>query len=455
MSTGAAQARRPLWGRAAALFRVRAFFGKPGGEGLHAWETLRGWETLYALTLGVAIAFLFVDEDLSTTTRMVTLALYGICVAGYLLLGRPAIMEDDDDSRRGLSYVGLLIASFVPATIIAPSSSFALFGLCPQAFMLLRNRYALGVVLVLNAAPAVRFVAAPDGGGMLAFAAMMLIGVTFAAVLGPWIRRIIQQSAERAQLIEELSASRAEIARLSAERGALTERERLAREIHDTLAQGFTSIIMLVQAAEAQPGTQPGSRHLALAVQTARENLAEARALVAALSPAPLDGSTLDEALRRLTARLGEELGIHTTFAVEGASRALPANTEVVLVRAAQEALANVRKHAAASAVQVRVEYGATGVTLVVRDNGRGLGRSPRPGYGLRTMRTRVEQEGGTLTVTDVTFVTNATTADDATTAIDAAGGAGTATARQPATGTTVTVTLPATPPAPSSRDGE
>ena len=112
---------------------------------------------------------------------------------------------------------------------------------------------------------------------------------------------------------------------------------------------------MLIQAAEAR--SDP-ARHLALAVQTARENLAEARALVAALSPAPLDGSTLDEALVRLADRLGEDTGMTVTFTVRGESRPLPPPIEVVLIRAAQEALANVRRHAAASRVDVSMVYG-------------------------------------------------------------------------------------------------
>ncbi len=261
---------------------------------------------------------------------------------------------------------------------------------------------------MVDLAPAVRFLSEPGltVEDLLSFAGTSAIAITFALVFGPWVSGIIHQSAERARLIEELEASRAEVVRLSAESGALAERERLAGEIHDTLAQGFTSIIMLIQAAEAQPDP---ARHLALAVQTARENLAEARALVAALTPAPLDGSTLDEALSRVTARLGEELPIETSFAVKGDSRPLPPSTEVVLIRAAQEALANVRKHAEARSVDVSISYGEADVTLTIHDDG--LGFVPEhgdvvpgngDGYGLRAMRTRVEQEGGMFTVTSI-----------------------------------------------------
>ena len=135
---------------------------------------------------------------------------------------------------------------------------------------------------------------------------------------------------------------------------------------------------MLIQAAEAR--SDP-ARHLALAVQTARENLAEARALVAALSPAPLDGSTLDEALVRLAPdRLREDMGMTVTFTVRGESRPLPPPIEVVLIRAAQEERRPWRtyaRHAAASRVDVSVVYGPETVALEVRDDGCGSTRPP------------------------------------------------------------------------------
>ncbi|MCT9929088.1 sensor histidine kinase [Planotetraspora sp. A-T 1434] len=412
-STGAREVSRPhgplsaARRRAVAALSPTAFGGRgltpglvdaDGSSGAHAWQTFRGWETLFGLSLAVTVLFVTLDDGVPVTGRVTTVLLLAACALAYVLLGRPAIVEDEDDSRRGLLYCGLLIAAFVPACLIVPAASFGLFALCPQIFMLLRARNAVVMVLILNLAPAARFLTQPmlDRSDVLMFAGTAAIAITFTLVFGPWITRIIHQSAERAHLIEELEASRAEVARLSSERGALAERERLAGEIHDTLAQGFTSIIMLIQAAEAQADP---SHLLGLAVQTARENLAEARVLIAALSPAPLDGSTLDEALRRVTSRLGEELGIEASFTAAGPSRPLPPSTEVVLIRAAQEGLANVRKHAAASSMAVSIEYGPAEVALTVRDDGVGFRVGTCQGYGLRAMRTRIEQEGGTVTV--------------------------------------------------------
>ncbi|GAA3116165.1 sensor histidine kinase [Planomonospora alba] len=370
--------------------------GRPADPaGPHAWQSLLGWELMLGAATLIPAGAIALEGPL-TPHRALAACLMAAILPVYLLVGRPAIA--DDDRRRGAVYLVLLAALFTPAVLIAPTATFALFGICPQAFMVLPSRPAVAVVVVFNLGPAGRFLLSEDGwAGTFNFLTVTLITVFFSAVFGVWLERIMDQSEERAALIAELEAQRAEVARLSAERGALAERERLAGEIHDTLAQGFTSIIMLIQAAQAQPDP---ARHLALAVRTARENLAEARALIAALSPAPLQGSTLDEALGRLTARLGEETGIEASCAVRGTSRPLPPPIEVVLIRAAQEALANVRRHAGASRVEVAAAYGPGTVTLEVRDDGRGLDPAAAGGYGLRGMRARVEQVGGTLTLT-------------------------------------------------------
>ena len=138
------------------------------------------------------------------------------------------------------------------------------------------------------------------------------------------------------------------------------ERHRLAGEIHDTLAQGFTSIVTLLQAGQASlDAASPARRHLDLALLTARENLAEARTLVTALTPATLEAGTLGDTVRRVTSATGAQAGIEAHAEVTGTARRLPTGTEVVLLRVCQEALANVRKHAAARQVRVRLCYAA------------------------------------------------------------------------------------------------
>jgi signal transduction histidine kinase len=233
-------------------------------------------------------------------------------------------------------------------------------------------------------------------------AGIAALGIAFSAVFGSWITGIIDQSEDRAQLISRLEATQAELAAVSHQAGMLAERQRLASEIHDTIAQGFTSIVMLLQAADPEIGRDDAAarRYLASAVAAARENLAEARALVAALAPAQLQSGSLDHALGRLAERTGSEFGLPATFEVSGQARPLPAVAEVVLLRVCQEALANARKHARAGQAWVRLAYDEAAVRLEVGDDGAGFDQDQvNGGFGLRGMRARVGEGGGTLVV--------------------------------------------------------
>ncbi len=188
-----------------------------------------------------------------------------------------------------------------------------LFAACPQCFMAMSLPRALAGVIALNVAPVVLEVTSVrKSPGAIAFIfGTVVLGLAFSLVFGTWITRIIAESRERAALIRRLEAAQAELAEVSRQAGTLAERQRLAGEIHDTLAQGLTSIVMLLQAADTEIGSDPAEarRHVGLATQTAREGLAEARAMVAALTPAHLDSGPLHEALARLTDRIGAETG--------------------------------------------------------------------------------------------------------------------------------------------------
>jgi signal transduction histidine kinase len=158
---------------------------------------------------------------------------------------------------------------------------------------------------------------------------------------------------------------------------------------------------MLVQAA-ARTTSEGTLAHgqLLMAAQTARENLAEARVLVAELAPVSLAGP-LPEALQRLADRFGADLGIPVCFSVTGtASFEFPHDCEVALLRIAQEGLANVRRHANACSVRLMLEYEAEIARLTLLDDGRGFTPSPCPsGFGLRGMRSRAQIIGGSLRI--------------------------------------------------------
>ena len=184
----------------------------------------------------------------------------------------------------------------------------------------------------------------------------------------------------------------------------------MAHEIHDTLIQGFASIVMNLEAAEGslEDGSTPARSHLNEARRTARENLAEARRIVWALQPEALEEAPLPEALTRLAEEWSRGSGATAGVTVTGAPRPLPPEAEVTLLRAAQEAMTNIRKHALASRALLTLSYMEDRVALDVRDDGVGfdpdgmsavLGEKGTSGFGLKAMHERAERSGGTLLV--------------------------------------------------------
>jgi signal transduction histidine kinase len=230
-----------------------------------------------------------------------------------------------------------------------------------------------------------------------------LLGIVAAVAVTGYIAVLERESGKRQRLLDELTAAQAE--REAAERraGTLAERQRLARDIHDTLTQGFASIGMLLDAAHADlDPVGPAAGRVEQAMRIARENLVESRRLVAALRPLPLDGSHLADAVRSLAARLAEETGIRAQCVVTGQQVPLPAHTEGELLRIVQEALTNARRHAHATALTVTVTYLDDLVAIDVQDDGNGFetgAGTRRAGVGLAAMRERAEALCGTLTV--------------------------------------------------------
>jgi signal transduction histidine kinase len=245
---------------------------------------------------------------------------------------------------------------------------------------------------------------APDWPSALLWLVGTITGILFAY----WIHNIIIQSVERKKLIQQLEETRAELAESERAAGVGAERQRLAHEIHDTLAQGFISIIMHLEAAEqALPAGLPKTeQHLSRARLTARESLEQARRVVNDLRPEVLESAPFEEAVQRVVTDWSAQSGVMAVFTGTGDVHPLHPEVEVTLLRAAQEALANVRKHAQAKNVQVTLSYLGDVVILDVQDDGVGLmegiteGKTNVSGkFGLVAMRERVEQLGGELLI--------------------------------------------------------
>jgi signal transduction histidine kinase len=369
------------------------------------------WDAYFAVILAGTLVLVQAAGAGGETGRLVATGALLALVPWYLLVGRRAMYTRYDGQHpawQGTAYLIGLVPLLAVAEVYAGIDTFILLALCPQCFMAVASyRRSIAAVVALNAiSVVVALIQGEDAQDLVITAGIAVLGVAFSVGFGTWISRIISQSSERAELIGQLEQTRAELASANREAGVLAERTRLASEIHDTIAQGFTSIVMLVQAAEALLEANElgqASRQLSLIDQTARENLAEARALVADLTPAALTSDTLPDALARLTERVGQELGVKASFRADGEPATLGTSIEVVLVRVCQEALANVRKHAKASSILVRLEFGEFGARLAISDDGIGFDAGlTSEGFGLRGMRARVAEAGGALTVRSV-----------------------------------------------------
>jgi signal transduction histidine kinase len=245
------------------------------------------------------------------------------------------------------------------------------------------------------------------------------VSAGLAIAFSRWSEITAMQNEQRKQIIVELAEANAKLeaamaenvelqARLLAqarEAGTLDERQRMAREIHDTLAQGLTGIVTQVQAARSAEG-RPNDwrRHLDNAADLARESLSEARRTVQAIGPEPLEQRALCDALTEVAERWSERHGVRAEVTTTGTARPLHPEVEVALLRTAQEALANVAKHAAASRVGLTLSFLADLVTLDIRDDGvgfdpDGVRRGDDGGFGLTVMRQRVGRLAGTLEV--------------------------------------------------------
>ena len=229
-------------------------------------------------------------------------------------------------------------------------------------------------------------------------------------VMALFIYAIVGQSQRQQRLIVELEETRQALATAERQAGIMDERQRLAREIHDTLAQGFSSIVMQLEGAEAAFPTEFRTlqSYLKQAQRTARENLAESRRLMWALQPAAFDHATLAEIVTHFAHSWSLESGIAINTIVTGTPQSLRPEIEVTLLRAAQETLANARKYARASQLVLTLSYMDDMVILDVQDNGVGFDPTclsasvvgqRAGGFGLKALRTRIEQLGGTLSI--------------------------------------------------------
>lgn len=250
-------------------------------------------------------------------------------------------------------------------------------------------------------------------------------GLTFGGVMGPVVSALVTVAIfyafdrlhainmERAALIRELMETRQQLAETERAAGVAGERQRIAHEIHDTLAQGLSSIQMLLHAANRDLDANGGAANvdkarerIDLARHTAADNLQEARAMIAALQPVALSQTSLVGALERMSEGFAAAGELDIEVDSDGMVHQLPMKLEAVLLRIAQGAVGNVAKHANATRARITVTYEDKGVRVDVVDNGDGFDLAAvqsRPAglghIGLAAMKRRAEEVGGEVVI--------------------------------------------------------
>ena len=344
----------------------------------------------------------------------VSLVFAGWYFGGILLTTRA------HDQRLSIGWMLGLVVIWTATVVISVEFIWHAFALWLLGGLILRARWAIVYSLLVFAV----VVFAPLAhNGTIAYANVIgpLVGGLFAFGVSRGYVEMMRESQERQRLVDSLVHAQAEmtelqqeLARTQRESGAIAERTRLSRDIHDTIAQGFASIGLLARGALDRGAD--ANRTFAQIDALARESLVDVRRIVAALSPAELDEGALAGAISRMLERLTAESGIATELHVDVAFPALPTSVEVALLRTAQSALANVRLHSGAARVVVNLVDAEHSVRLDIVDDGRGFDArawdrahdrtqdrthdgTAQSGYGLHSMRNRLRELGGGLEV--------------------------------------------------------
>lgn len=358
-----------------------------------------GLHVLFAALLALVVVRVVVVQDDTVWAESGLAALFAVL---YVLGARVATVRGPRRALVGALWIAALTTVWVALLVLVPEAAYLVF---PLFFLYLHVLPRIVGPVAVVVATAISIVALGVHGGFTVGGVIgPLVGAGVALLIGLGYRALAREAVEREALVAELLATRDLLAATERQQGVLTERARLAREIHDTVAQGLSSIQMLLHAAEAADGERPGIDHIRLARSTAADGLADTRRFIRELAPPSLDAG-LAAALGRLSQQWRRD-GLRIEVSVPTGGADLTMDVQTALLRIAQGAVANVAQHAGATTVDIGLTLSPTEATLVVHDDGVGFDRdrvgldtATSDSFGLRAMAERVEQLGGGLTV--------------------------------------------------------
>ena len=345
--------------------------------------------------------------------RLTTPAI-AVVAAGWIYVGytRMSLPRRDHQARLLVFWTGIVVLASI---LMLRQPLFFIFMISGFFYATALRPFAVAVAAIAVTSILVNSLLAglPQTATAWTFWVVIIVVQTVVLSAGTFFgERVAEQNEARRGTVMRLEQALAENTGLhvqllaqAREAGVLEERQRMAAEIHDTIAQGLTGVITQLEAARhAHDRPEARDRHLENAERLARDSLGEARRSVEGALPAPLEAATLPEALREVAREWSERTSVPSDVTVTGDAVTLDPEIEVTLLRTAQEALANVAKHAHAGRARITLSYMGDEVALDVHDDGVGfdVGRpatAAGAGFGLHGMRQRVARVAGSLAI--------------------------------------------------------
>lgn len=346
------------------------------------------------------------DSSLDVRQTWIVIGTVIAMVLWFLFFGQWHIIRSDTHA------IIYLLGNIVGITVcirIWDSSALLLFAVYWFGFGYLYTRYAIIYAFVLTISTQWAFGTLGSNLGFnldtLVAAGLMIVLLGFSTMMAKYIEAFQNEAERNKALVAELKRTQQSLIEREREAGIEHERRRMAGEIHDTIAQEFASIITNLRAAvKLEHLDQPAAYgHIKLSLAAAQKGLSDSRAMLSTMQPDVLLGRSLTEVVRSIV----EEWSARSTgiarFETDGRPRQLSRAQESLLVRALQESLRNVDKHAQASEVAARLTWLEDEVLMDISDNGAGFQpdaiEAGANGYrmGLATMQSRVESAGGTF----------------------------------------------------------